>query len=498
MQSDVIDHDVADDEPSMAEDASTVAPQRVAPTESAPPPVSRRAPRVTVVARDEASTLATVVAWDAGRWRALAVVEAPNGPTLGEDLLALHGALTRALRDGSRPPREVAFLWSAVTAAVVDVPAAGLPADRMEALLGWELEPFLPGEEGHGAPSTAPGESGTASVACGWARPEGPGPLLACGVRPAVRDELREALARAGLRLRGLYPLLGCAAAELERGSAGARVVIETGSGAVAATRVEGERVTRTRIARCPAGAEAATAMGLVPDDAGLVLGAPLPTGLPDLIGDDARVLPGAVEAPLLPSGLLGAARHALSLPGGERLACVPPQARRRPIRLGRAQLLALGAAALLVLGIVGAELGLTRALAERQERLQALGPLGAGENKKALETRLAQARAQVALRGELEARRRLPELLRAVAGAAPEELMIERLAEEGDGSLRLEGAALSELSVRRFARDLELLLQPLGLTASSPELRRRDDPAAAVVSYAFTLRCRRVEGNAR
>lgn len=519
IESDVIERDVADDEPDLVQDRPRrIEELRVTPTESAPPPVPPRAPRITVFSRDDLNTLAAVVAWDGARWRALAVVEGPN-TNLAEDLLSLHGALGRALRDGSKPPRDVAFLWSAVTAAVVDVPTAGLPADRLEALLGWELEPFLPGEgEAHDTPGA---HAGTALVACGWAQAAGPGPLLACGVRPGVRDELREAVGRAGLRLRGLYPLLGCAVAEMERGSAGARVVLELAAGSVAATRVEGDRVTRARLSKCPPGAEAGTAVGLVPEDAGLVLATPLRPELPDLLGVEAQLLSGAVEAPLLPSGVLGAARHALGLPGGERVACVPPQPRRKPIRLGRAQV-AFGAALLaMILLAVGAELGYARAIADRTARLQALGPAGSAAAKRRLETRLAQARARLALQGEVQARRQLPELLRAVAGATPEELMVERLHEEPTGALLVEGAALSELAVRRFARDLDLLLKPLGLQVGTPEVRRRDQqgratppawseeddlrmagPAAhtqgPVSVYTFTLRCQRVPGAAR
>lgn len=440
------------------------------------PPLPRRAPRITVVARDERTTLGAVVAWDGARWRVLAAAD--RGTTsLGEDLGALVAALSRGL-GGERPPRDVALLWSEVTAAVIEVPAAGLSPDRLEALLGWELEPYLPGEhaEGNGA--------GVAAVACGWAKAGEAGPLLACGVRPEARDQVREAVGRTGLRLRGLYPLLGCAAAELGQGAAGARVVLEVGAGAVAATRVEGDRVTRARVSRCPPGAEAATAAGLVPADAGLVLAGPLPARLRDLVGEEAPLLPAPLEAPALPVGVLGAARHALGLPGGERIACVPPQTPRR-LRLGREHALFAGVVALVLATVGGGEAWMSRALRASEARLGELRGLGAQlPEKKPLEDRLKQAKERLALARDLRARRELPRVLRALAEAASEELMIERLAEEPEGVLRIEGLALSELAVRRLVRDLGLGLQPLGLAPGDPEVRRRE------ANYAFTLRC--------
>lgn len=448
----------------------------VTPSPALAPPLPRRAPRITVVARDERTTLGAVVAWDGVRWRVLAAAD--RGTTsLGEDLHALVAALSRGLR-GERPPRDVALLWSEVTTAVIEVPAAGLPAERLEALLGWELEPYLPGEhaEGNGA--------GVAGVACGWAQPSGAGPLLACGVRPEVRDQVREVVGQCGLRLRGLYPLLGCAAAELGQGAAGARVVLEVGSGAVAATRLEGERVTRARVSRCPLGAEAATAAGLVPADAGLVLAAPLPARLRDLVGEDAPLLSGPAEAPALPVGVLGAARHALGLPGGERIACVPPHTRRR-LKLTREHALFAGIAALVLLIVGGGEAWVARGLRQSEARLAELQGLTAQlPERKPLEDRLQQARERLALARDLRARRDLPRVLRALAEAAPEELMIERLAEEPEGVLRIEGVALSELAVRRLTRDVGLGLAPFGLRPGDPEVRRRE------AHYAFTLRC--------
>lgn len=453
------------------------------------PPLSRRAPRITVVARDERTTLAAVLGWDGARWRALAAADRGNAGTLAEDLTALADGLGRAL-GGARPPRDAAFLWTQVTAAVVEVPATeGLGAERLEGLLGWELEPFLPGE--HAAPG-ANGAGGAAPVACGWARANGAGPLFACGLRPEVRDQAREAFSRAGLRLRGLYPLLGCAAAELDPGAAGARVVLEVTSGSVAATRVEGDRVTRTRLARCAPGGEVAAALGLVPEDAGLVLASPRSEDLRATLGEEVPLLEAPPEAPSLPSGLLGAARHALGLPGGERIAAVPPQTRRR-LRL-RGPVLIGGLVGLLVLSAIGlVEVGLAGALERARVRAAELRAASgaAAPDKATLEKRLKAARDRQEITRELRGRHGLlPAVLRALAESAPEELMVERLAEEPDGRLRFEGTALDEPAIQRLAAALAPRLALHGLQVGQPEVHRKVE--AGAVLYTFTLGCTR------
>ncbi|HBP18482.1 MAG TPA: hypothetical protein DEA08_11955, partial [Planctomycetes bacterium] len=275
-------------------------------------PLPRRAPRLTVVARDQATCRGAVLGWAPG-WRALASASVPAGAELGADLHELKQALSAALPSGEKLPRSAILLSSEVVGACVELPGHGrLPPERTETLLGWELEPFLPPE-----PEPGPTSEGQAEVACGWARVEGRGPLLACGLRPHARDAARAAFTRAGLRLKGLYPSLGCAAAELEP-AAGSTVVLELGRGAVSTQRIERGRVVAARVARCAVGGEVDLALSLLPREATLWIAGPVPAELREaLLGEPWSELPGpAAEDPLSPSQVpaswAGAARHAL------------------------------------------------------------------------------------------------------------------------------------------------------------------------------------------
>jgi hypothetical protein len=239
-------------------------------------------------------------------------------------------------------------------------PMAGLSSQSLEGLVRWELEALLPPDEGPSLP------------VCGWAAgppggAERAGPLLACGLFRTHRDAAREAFAQAGLVLRGLYPALGCAAALAEPDG----TLVEVGQGGCVVIRLEAGRVTafhaeRTTdvrpLERMLLELEGPFALaGSVPDSALSLL-------------PEATLLEQSPEASSaeIVAGMLGAARHALGLPGGERVAAVPgsepdpPRLRQRRVQV------ALGVAALALL-LGAAELGLGAARGRAEDRLSEL-----------------------------------------------------------------------------------------------------------------------------
>lgn len=457
------------------DELATGAALRV-PGDAAPAPLSRQAPRLLAIARDERRTVGAVLGWDGGAWRALASLEGPAGPALEDDLRGLTAGLRPLLPQGERVPREALLLSRDVVSACVEVPGlAKLPPERVETIVGWELDPFVPGEpEGEA-------DDGAAPVACGWSRAAGPGPVLASGVRPRARDAAREAFARAGLRLRGLYPLLGCAAAELPAGD-GPSVVLELGRGAVFASRVDHGRVVRARLARCAPGGELEAALGLVSADAATVVAGPVEPALRAEVEAEGWGLLGAPDD--LPPGLFGAARHALALPGGARLAAVPAARARRlrlPAPLGWTLLGAAVVAA--AAGVVDVQVGrqlesARQALVEAEERADA------GRRAQGLQASLGSLRAVHALEREVADRGRgLPAMVRDLAAAVPPALEL-RLAREEPTGLRLEGVSLDELSVSQFVAALAPRLKARGLVPGHPAVR----PATGEPYYAFTV----------
>jgi len=452
-----------------------------APSSGATPhesPLSRRSPRLVALSRDQRQSVGAVLGWDGQAWRVLASLEAVPNQSLDDDVPALVRQLESRLPAGERLPREGILLWSEVVVACVDLPRAeGLSGERLQTLLGWELDPYLAG-----GPELELRRDGQADVACGWSHAPGPGLLLACGLRPLARDAARAAFGRAKLRLRGLYPLLGCAPAELPPGQ-GPREVLELGLGSVATSRVEAGRVVRTRTTRCAPGREAATALGLISGEVETLIAGPVAPALrASLVGEPWTELPAPAD---LPVGLLGAARHALELPGGGRLAAVPPAPKRSfklPAPLAWTLLAGLLATAL-VGGVeqqLGALLGQTRAdLRLARERSDA------GQRAGRLRGQLASLRAAQALQREVAGRRvGLPLLLRDLAAATPPELELRSLREVPDG-LVLAGVSLDEPAVSRFVAALEPRLRLRGLIAAQPSVSpARDEPY-----YAFTLR---------
>ena len=421
---------------------------------------------------------------EAGRLTAT-VLERDQGAVAAGASASVEGGLEAlpGLLDALGPhPRAAILLSDQVTAACVDAPpTAGLPPARIEGLIRWELESYLP--DAHGA------------LVCGWSAPrDSAGPLLGAALPQAVRDDHVGALTAAGLRPAAIYPALGAAAALLPEAGEPCTLV-ELSPQRIGCARVEAGRVVRFR-SQALSGDPVDAVLELEAADAPLTLAGPLPAALeraPEVAG-----LP-RLAAGDLSASVLGAACRHWGLPGGERVPALPACAAAPPV-LARGSTRAALALALLALLIGGLEFGLGAhryALQADVEILQAHVDALEGQVRAhdALSEQLAALDAEAEAVAEREgvydrcAKRRafLPALLAAVAEATPESVVVEALAEEGGRRLRLSGFAVDELSVRALQRDLATRLSALGLAPLVSRVRRSED-ARGAAGYAFDL----------
>lgn len=402
-----------------------------------------------------------------------------------------------ALGPGPRPRRAV-LISERATAVVLQVPPTkALTPDRVRGLVRYELEPYLHGELREGADLT-----------CGWADrgadADRPGPMLACGLSAAACAEAREAFRRAGLQLTGIYPQLGCAAALLPADAGDGAVVLEHAAGRVAASRVQGGAVSRLVLQRAGADLDelSLTCRDLAGGADALVLAGPVD---PDLVADLADLAPVRVgvthdDGAAPSASLLGAARHALGLPGGARVAAIAAQAPRAPL-LRRPLVQGVLAGALPVLLALGADLivraRLEGATAEvrrlEQEDGQRRAAAGARKRLEAERDRVSRdlpaLRTAAAEHDAAEGRREwLLGLLRGLSEAASAGVSIEGLHEDPDGAVRVTGAARAQVDVQAFVRDLARAPALTAYPPSGASVQREEGALGAAV-YRFEVR---------
>lgn len=462
---------------------------------------------VLAVEADEGTIHVAVVARDG---EDTVVRQAARGAATGDLARDLPAALA-ALGGRSRPRRAI-LITPRATAVVLQVPPIqSLAAERVQGLVRYELEPYLSGAARDGG-----------DLACGWgdrgADGDRPGPLLACGLTAAARDEAREAFRRAGLQLAGIYPQLGCAAALLPQDAAQDAVVLEHAAGRLAASRVVGGQVSRLVLQRAPGdpGDLARACRGLC-DDAPVVVAGPAD---PDLLADLADLAPRHVAAPPPPrddeapppwasASALGAARHALGLPGGARVAAVAAQPQRPPLHRQPA-VQALVVAALPLLLAVGVDvvvrgrLDTARAAAvelqaEVDVRQRAAAARKALERERdAIVRSMDPLKAAAAEHAEAEGRREwLLGLLRGVARAASADVVVRAVEEEPGGAVRVEGVARAETDVQAFVRDVAATPALAGRPPRGATIQRQEGRLGGV-SYRFEVRFGDAAGAAR
>ena len=149
-------------------------------------PRARRTQARALLAIEEGAdrvTLAVVRPGDAGSDdEVLAALDVPRSGDPARDLQAACAAFAAAGWGKGALPREAVLVTDAATAACVEAPpTAGLPPERVDGLVRWELEPLLP-------------EPPAGGLACGWAEREAAGreagPLFVCGVAAARRETI--------------------------------------------------------------------------------------------------------------------------------------------------------------------------------------------------------------------------------------------------------------------------------------------------------------------
>ncbi|MGE0707506.1 MAG: hypothetical protein AB7N76_10825 [Planctomycetota bacterium] len=426
---------------------------------------ARVAPVLAISEADDRLVLAVVRGDDL-----LARVE---GPRTGDLLRDLEAGLEAARGRGVALPRQAVLLTDRATAMCLEVPPiADVAAERVEGLVRYELEPLLP-------------EAGPRGIACGWAAgargAREPGPLLTCGMPTAERDALAEVCRRRGVRLLGVYARLACAPALAPQDLPPRAAVVELGEDRVAVSRLEQGRVTRLSVARGQGPAAADAALDLVEaSEPVLVIGPADDAALATLEAghDQVRHLPLGAQA-----SLVGAARHALGLPGGERVAGIPGQAPRTPL-LQRGAVRAALAACSLAGAVLFADLSLQqRVVALQAEAARARGGASVARAEQSAQQQLARERARLtASVAELRAERvrvaararragELSALLEALA-RAPEGVALDAL-EDRPGAVEVSGVALAPGLAEAFLRDVGAALAARGLRLTERRVER-------------------------
>ncbi|MHC4932683.1 MAG: hypothetical protein ACYTGV_10895 [Planctomycetota bacterium] len=367
-----------------------------------------------------------------------------------------------------------------------------------------------------------------AAFACGWTPQRNGVPAdgdgshwLVAAVPCARRDWWREALAAHGLRLQGIYPRIGIAAAALPTGEPGDRTVLESHWDLVVSTTVSNGSVRALQV--MPRGDEA-KAWGICGEmlDAagahGTVLCACNGDPQCSILGGGATLfkptVTGAAAADAedhVLARLAGGVRHALGRAPAEAAVRIPardlgPPLRQRP---GIWWSAAVAAAILLVLGgellLASSMQSARRRLTEVRDPLTRVERSVAAEKRRAaevdrLQSVLAAAREQNAtlaerlrrFEKELEERSGfLSSLLSALARSSSDDVVLHALEEEHPGQVKVEGWALSERAIQLFTRSVATRLAGHDLRVAAQEIHsetdgRGDRPAG--YTFAFRL----------
>lgn len=358
-------------------------------------------------------------------------------------------------------------------------------------------------------------------LVCGWSPQASSAtakhPWLVCGLGRAERGMWVELFAEQGLRLERIYPLVGCSAAALNGSVAAEAAVIEIRAGVMGCMRLDQGQVTSLDLFYTAGRGSSEPLSPALADQEGETLYLSgddqrvqsLSEALAVLGRQTARLVPNELEAAALPpgvaptalTGILGAARHAWRLAGGSRAVSVPARDPSPPLRQ-RVEVwwisMAIGALALIaaaeatqawrvastgarqatalnaVASLRGEQTGIEERQAKLAERQKAVDDLTrqldeATGRKAFVETDVLGRAAQVLA------------LLDALARALPRDMVLEQLAADDRGDVRLEGWGVSEQVLRDFASQVAASIAPLHLRMvdlqASPQPGRRGVP---------------------
>ncbi len=364
------------------------------------------------------------------------------------------------------------------TPACLELPgtSSGLEPARLRELVRWEIEPFVPGE----------GELACASAG-----------KLAAGIRRSTLEQWRTELSRGGHELAHVYPAAASALGALPGAERGC--LLDVREDAVTQVRFEAASVQSVRV-RTPG----APLLELAGSGPVYVSGEGTEAARAEL-GD--RAVPVGEDPALLP--LLGAARQAFGLEGGERVPAIaarepaPPLLRRpwvRSVAAGFALLALLGAADLVMARETRAaeerarEIGRRLAVAVKTPQAEPRAALAAEVERLAAEEKaLEHDRARI--QDEVLANAGLPcALLDAFARAADEDVTLERVIQERAGEWRVAGFALSDTAVQRFSVALGKVLSRSDLETALLTVRG-DRGRLGLAGWSFELSVGRRRG---
>lgn len=363
-----------------------------------------------------------------------------------------------------------------------------------EMVCGWSPQPSAP----------------PMSIGAGKDHAKGPDkyPWLVCGMSRGERSRWISLFKRFGLELKGIYPLVGCSAAALNGTLTPASAMIEIRAGMIGCMRLLGERVAGLQLyytAGHTISEEAHLSWISNKTDTLYISGEesrvrPLSETLTSIRQQETRSILVEVEPSSLPegvttaalSGILGAARHMLRLPGRSRAVSVPAYDPGPPFwqRIS-VWWISAGIALILIIGLIELYLGfrMNEVRARQTEGLNVLNALekevseikdrseAAKKLKEVLLERRKEldeaARRRAFLEKELPARAsRVLSLLEDIASTLPADMIIRRIEGKEDGEIFIIGWGISEKGIQRFAEQLAKGIWPLGLRMASLDVK--------------------------
>lgn len=358
-------------------------------------------------------------------------------------------------------------------------------------------------------------------IACGWQaiasdeENQGPYPWLASGVNKGLLKQWEAAFAAQRVTLEFLFPVAGCAAANLD--SREPAVVLEVGGGQVVGIRL-GENGIESLVTHESAlnGAMEAcleTYHGLTPPDPETLWlavseggNAKLASTLTEVVGRKVRVLESGVVgvAESVSAGMAGAARFVFGMAGGTHCCAVSTRGPKTPLA-SRPQFRLAAGIALILAGIAVAEgvLQVRQSLAtETAERV--------GKQAAELDEAIARVQAQIKKQDDIKAKLaevekaeqqaafytdelpRRATLLQTILGelerSVSDTVVIDRFAEEPRKGLLLSAWALTDAAAQKFALTLKRNLEPLGLAVVEVRVAEKNG-RLSLPGYGLTLR---------
>lgn len=349
-------------------------------------------------------------------------------------------------------------------------------------------------------------QSSGEEIACGWtAQPavdatvaeSGQYPWLVCGVNQGMMQQWAQAFASVSVELVEVYPLVGCAstAPEVISYEAGDVLLLETHAGLVSGVRISSGAVTAINLQQSAlkgtldACLEAYHVLAS-PDVKAVWLASAmsgadgLEINLASMLGKPVNQL--ATVKGDVSSGMLGAARHAMSLLGATRCGAVLVNGPKVPL-WNKVEFRALAAGLFLLLSVGAAELvlQLRQNLAEAEHEKAAKAAATMDEAVAKVQVRIDAIKAMKAdIKAKNEAIDKLQKsidlltvdvpnrtalvqkLMNDLSITVPEDMVIDRIEESSKDGFKVLAWTLSEKSAQQFVKSFNAAMTSVGLSA--------------------------------